>query len=72
MARQNKSKKSHRTMKKTHKRRHTKSRKQRGGSLLTSALNAAKQALLPYLMYSAQKHQQKRVEKRRNKTVKRR
>lgn len=65
-----KNKHSKRNARKHTAKRHT--RKQRGGSLLSSALAAVKQALLPALMYSAQKHQQKRVMHRRNKTVKRR
>jgi len=39
----------------------------RGGSLLSSSLNAAKQALLPFVMYKAQKSMEKRVFSRKNK-----
>lgn len=42
-----------------------KARKNHKGGFLAGAMGAAREALLPLLMYSAQKHQQKRVRKTR-------
>ena len=42
-------------------RKNTRTRRNQKGGFLTGALTAARQALLPFLMYKAQKHQQKRV-----------
>jgi hypothetical protein len=42
----------------------------RGGSIMTSALGAARQALLPFLMYSAQKRVQRRSKTRRRRSRK--
>lgn len=39
----------------------TRRNKRQAGGFLAGAAAAAKQALLPFLMYKAQKHQQKRV-----------
>ena len=47
-------------------------RVRRGGSVLASAAGVAKKALLPYVMYKAQKHQQKRVGARKSRSTRRR
>lgn len=47
-------------------------RVRRGGSVMASAAGVAKKALLPYVMYKAQKHQQKRVGARKSRSTKRR
>lgn len=52
--------------KKTHKRGKTmkrKSKKQKGG-FLAGAMGAAREALLPLIMFGAQKHQQRRTSKK--------
>jgi hypothetical protein len=70
------SKKSHRGSKskrrhgnKTQKRRKTmrKHNKKQKGGFLTGAMSAARQALLPLLMFGAQKHQQTRMRERKQK-----
>ena len=55
----------------TRKNRTRRSRNQKGG-FLTGLLTASRQALLPVLMYKAQKHQQKRVRSRTQKRKSRR
>ena len=55
----------------TRKNRTRRSRNQKGG-FLTGLLTAARQSLLPVLMYKAQKHQQKRVRSRTQKRKSRR
>lgn len=44
----------------------------RGGSVMSSAVSVAHKALLPYVMYKAQKHQQKRVGARKSRSTRRR
>ena len=44
----------------------------RGGSVLSSAASVAHKALLPYVMYKAQKHQQKRVGASKSRSTRRR
>ena len=52
-------------------RKNTRTRRHQRGGLLAGATSAAKQAFLPYVMYKAQKHQQRRVHKRNSRTQKR-
>ena len=47
-------------------------RVRRGGSVVSSAVGVAHKALLPYVMYKAQKHQQKRVGARKSRSTRRR
>ena len=62
----------HKSMKRNHKRKSRKNRKSRKSRKGGSVMGALKTALLPFLLYKAQKRQQKRVAKKKGGRRKRR